>query len=51
MPPIGTWVPSDPGGFGAFGGVFPTEGLRGLFTFKDSLSGGMSLAGEVEGMS
>jgi hypothetical protein len=49
--PVGTLMPSEPGGFSISGRVFPIEVLGGLSTFGDLLSGEMFLAGEAEGIS
>jgi hypothetical protein len=37
--PVGTWVSSGPEGFGVFRIIFLAEGLGGLSTLGDSLSG------------
>jgi hypothetical protein len=49
--PVRTLMSSEPVGFGVSRKVFLAEGLGGLSTFGDSLSGEMSFVGEVEGIS
>jgi hypothetical protein len=49
--PFGTLMSSKLEGFGISGRVFLAEGLRGLSTSGDSLSGEMFLAREAEGIS
>jgi hypothetical protein len=48
---VGTLMSFEAGGFSVSGKVFPAEGLRGLSTFGDALSGAMFYAGEAEGIS
>jgi hypothetical protein len=49
--PVETLVSSGLGAFDITEKVFPAEGLRGLSTFGDSLSGEMFFAGEAKGIS
>jgi hypothetical protein len=49
--PVGTLTFSEPDGFDISGRVFLAEGLEGLSTFGDSLSGEIFFAGEAKGIS
>jgi hypothetical protein len=49
--PAKALVSSGPGGFDICGKVFPVEGLRGLRTFGDLLSGARFFACEAEWIS
>jgi hypothetical protein len=51
LAPVGISVTSGPGGFNIFWEDCPVEGLGGLSTFGDSLSGGGSFVCEAEGIS
>jgi hypothetical protein len=48
---VGILMSFEPGGFGISRRFFPAEGLRGLSTFGNSLSGEMFFAGEAKGIS
>jgi hypothetical protein len=48
---MGTLMSSEPRRFIVSGMVFPVEGLGGLSTFGDSLSGEIFFVGEAKGIS
>jgi hypothetical protein len=48
---VGRWMSSGSAGFDISRKVFSAEGLRGLSTFGDLLSGEMFFAGVAEGIS